>query len=176
MAKKRASTPSPDEPSQNASIRQSASKIWLAGLGAFSKAQLGSSKVFETLVHEGDALSQHARKLAGERVSLVTDKVSKVGTEISKQANGTWDKLEHVFEERVARALERLGVPTREQFDALSRRLDELGKASARKPSKTARPAAKSQKSAGTLAAKQRAPAAKRPATKKTLVRRAKSS
>lgn len=98
-----------------ATIRDSAQQIWLAGLGAFVKAQQEGSKVFEALVKEGEAVQAKTRKVAEEKV-----------VEITGKATGTWDKLEQVFEDRVARALHSLGVPTKQDIQTLSKRVAEL--------------------------------------------------
>ena len=98
-----------------ATIRDSAQQIWLAGLGAFVKAQQEGSKVFEALVKEGEAVQAKTRKVAEEKV-----------VEFTKQATGTWDKLEQVFEDRVARALHSLGVPTKQDVQTLAKRVAEL--------------------------------------------------
>jgi poly(hydroxyalkanoate) granule-associated protein len=45
---------------------------------------------------------------------------------MAKKLTGVIDKLEQVFEERVARALGSIGVPTREDIDALTRQVDQL--------------------------------------------------
>ena len=44
-------------------------------------------------------------------------------------AGGTWDKLEQVFEDRVSRALARLGVYTSSDVEKLSERVNELSEA-----------------------------------------------
>ena len=100
-----------------ATIRESANQIWLAGLGAFAKAQAEGGKMFESLVQEGEAMQNKARKTAEETLS-----------EVKSKATGTWDKLEQVFEDRVARALHSLSVPTRKDVDSLARRVAELTK------------------------------------------------
>lgn len=96
-------------------VRESAQQIWLAGLGAFAKAQEGGTKVFEALVKEGETIQSRTRQAAEEKV-----------TEFTTKATGTWDRLEQVFEDRVARALNRLGVPTKKDIDALTQRVEEL--------------------------------------------------
>lgn len=101
-----------------ATIRESAHQIWLAGLGAFVKAQQEGTKVFEALVKEGEAIQTKTLKVAEDKV-----------VEISDKATGTWDKLEHVFENRVARALQGLGVPTRQDLHTLSKRVADLTEA-----------------------------------------------
>ena len=107
-------------------IRDSAQQIWLAGLGAFAKAQEEGGKVFEALVKEGKGLEAMTRNLASSKVDVVSKSVGKATEEATKRATQTWDKLEQVFESRVDRALGRLGVPTRKDIDALSARVAEL--------------------------------------------------
>jgi poly(hydroxyalkanoate) granule-associated protein len=109
-----------------AAIKESAQQIWLAGLGAFSKAQEEGSKVFEALVKEGNSIQKRTMKLTEDRVNEVTSKVTRMAGSFQKQANASWDKLESVFEERVQRALTRLGVPTKKEIHALTKRVEEL--------------------------------------------------
>jgi poly(hydroxyalkanoate) granule-associated protein len=109
-------------------IKDSAQEIWLAGLGAFAKAQEEGQKVFKALVREGTSIQKRTMKVTEDRVNDVTAKVTKVAAGIQKQANGTWDKLETVFEARVERALTRLGVPTNKEITALTKRVEELTK------------------------------------------------
>jgi poly(hydroxyalkanoate) granule-associated protein len=122
-------------------IRDSAQQIWLAGLGAFAKAQEGGTKVFEALIKEGETLQSRTKEAAAEKV-----------TEMTSRATGTWDRLEKVFEDRVARALHSLGVPTKQDVQTLTRRVHELttmvqqlaeGDAAPRKPVARRRSAAK---------------------------------
>jgi poly(hydroxyalkanoate) granule-associated protein len=109
-----------------AAVKESAQQIWLAGLGAFAKAQEEGTKVFETLVKEGGSIQMRTRAVAEEKLGEVTGKVTKVAGEVSKQATQSWDKLEQVFEQRVERALNRLGVPTTKEVQALIARVEEL--------------------------------------------------
>lgn len=98
-------------------VVESASQIWLAGLGAFAKAQAEGTKVFETLVEAGKEIEGKGRKVAESGVSTVTGKASE-----------TWDKLEQVFQDRVARSLAALGVPSNDEIKQLNSRIDELTK------------------------------------------------
>ncbi len=109
-----------------AAIKESAHQIWLAGLGAFSKAQEEGSKVFEALVKEGNSIQKRTMKLTEDRVNEVTSKVTRMAGNLQKQATSSWDKLERVFEERVQRALTRLGVPTKQEIHTLTKRVEEL--------------------------------------------------
>ncbi|MBS0313296.1 MAG: phasin family protein [Proteobacteria bacterium] len=107
-------------------VKESSSQIWLAGLGAFAKAQEEGSKVFEALVKEGAGLQKKFRQFADAQVSDVTSEVSGKITEATSKAAGAWDRLESVFEERVGRAVGRLGVPTKADIQKLSERVEEL--------------------------------------------------
>ena len=107
-------------------LSESAQQIWLAGVGAFGRAQAEGTKLFEALVKEGLNLEQTARKLAGNRADVVREAVeSRVG-QARERASDTWDRLEKVFEERVQRALVKLGVPGRDDLAALVDRVDAL--------------------------------------------------
>jgi poly(hydroxyalkanoate) granule-associated protein len=123
-------------------IKDSAQQIWLAGLGAFAKAQGEGSKMFEGLVKEGGGIQKMTRKIAEDKVGDVTGKVTKVAGEISKQATEGWDKLEQVFEDRVARAQKRMGMPTAKEFQALTERLAALEAQISGKPTVKRRTAA----------------------------------
>lgn len=130
------------------SITESAQQIWLAGMGAFNRAQSEGSKLFETLVRDGLSLEQTARKFAGQRANVVRDAVEGHVGQARERAADTWDKLEKVFEERVQRALVKLGVPGREDLHALTERVERLTEALRKSGGsvparKTARPVAK---------------------------------
>lgn len=108
------------------SIMDSAQQIWLAGMGAFGRAQDEGTKLFESLVKEGSSLEQKTRKLATGKVDAVRDAVENRVGAVKERAADTWDRLEKVFEDRVQRALTRLGVPGREDLQALIERVDTL--------------------------------------------------
>jgi len=123
-------------------VRDSAQQIWLAGLGAFAKAQAEGSKVFDALVKEGQAIHSRTRKVAESKMGEMSTTLGKMATKATNQATGSWDKLEQVFEERVARALNRIGVPTNKDINNLAKRVEELT-ASVQKLTRTPAKAAK---------------------------------
>jgi len=98
-----------------ATIRNSAMQIWLAGLGALSKAQKERTKIFSDLVKEGEALDKQTRKIAGDRIE-----------QVRAAAGDSWSKFEHAYAAQMARVLHAWGVPTKQEHDALSRRVAEL--------------------------------------------------
>jgi poly(hydroxyalkanoate) granule-associated protein len=159
-------------------VKESAQQIWLAGLGAFSKAQEGGGKVFESLMKEGLSIQRKTQAVAEEKLSEATSKMANMAGDIQSKAGQQWDKLENIFEDRVAKALNKLGVPSAKDVDALIARIDELNKSvqkmSAKAPvakAPAAKPPASSPAKTATAPAakKAAAPAAKRPAAKKSV-------
>lgn len=155
----------------SSTVKDSAQQIWLAGLGAFSKAQEEGGKVFEALVKEGLTIQRKTQAVAEEKITEATSRVTTMASDIGSKAQGQWDKLENIFEDRVAKALAKLGVPSARDLEALSARVDALAKGSKAAPAKAAakaaaKPAAKAP--AKKAAAKKAAPAkaAAKPATK----------
>ncbi|MGE0802366.1 MAG: phasin family protein [Lautropia sp.] len=151
-------------------VRESAQQIWLAGLGAFAKAQQEGTKVFEALVREGNVLQRRTRAATEERIGDVTGRMTKAAGQISKQATESWDRLEQVFEDRVARALTRLGVPSardmqdlKSTLETLAANVAALGGKTAR-PARTARPVRAARTAAAKAAASSAAPSDAKPA------------
>ncbi|MEQ1804122.1 MAG: phasin family protein [Burkholderiaceae bacterium] len=108
------------------SVKESAQQIWLAGMGAFAKAQAEGGKVFEALVKEGTNLQRKTQSVAEEKLSEVSSKMSGMASEVQARAGQQWDKLENIFEERTSKALKKLGVPSAMDVAALSVRIDQL--------------------------------------------------
>ncbi|MFN2361317.1 MAG: phasin family protein [Marinobacter sp.] len=103
-------------------IKGSARQIWLAGLGAYTKAEEDAGRFFERLVQEGEQLEGKTRGVVEKHVRSVEDRVGGV----RDRATGTWDRLEHLFDERVSGALRRLGIHRREDIEAMERRIQAL--------------------------------------------------
>jgi poly(hydroxyalkanoate) granule-associated protein len=136
-------------------VRDSAQKIWLAGLGAFERAKSEGPEMFKVLVEQGKGLREKARDAADQALKNVSEGAG--------EARGKWDKLEQVFEDRVSKSLAKLGVLTGREVDDLSRQVRELnesvhnlmrsGGKSAGASKKRAAPKRPSAKSAGKKAA-----------------------
>lgn len=101
-------------------MRDSAQKIWLAGLGAFERAKSEGPRMFDTLVEQGKGLRARAAEAADQALKTVREQAG--------EAQGKWDKLEQVFEDRVSRSLNRLGVLTSKEVGDLTRQVDELNR------------------------------------------------
>ncbi|HET8818225.1 MAG TPA: phasin family protein [Xanthomonadaceae bacterium] len=137
---------------------ESARQVWLAGVGAWSRAQNEGSKLFDGLVRDGMEAERE-----GGTATHVRDWVNRgagdVRGDVRSFATGTWDRVGQFVEDAVQRSLLRLGVPRREDLDALGRRIDtlsnELREARAAGVAGTATPARR--RSATQSAAKQTA-------------------
>ena len=110
------------------SLMETAQQVWMAGMGALGRAQDEGSKMFEGLVREGMALEQSTRKIATGNVDRMRGAVENTVGHVKERAQDTWDRLEKVFEERVSRTLTRLGVPGRDELQALTSRVEELNR------------------------------------------------
>jgi poly(hydroxyalkanoate) granule-associated protein len=130
-------------------------------LGAFSVAQSEGgkmieqgNKLFKDLVAEGTKLENKTRKAAETAVDDIKGGVESRVDAVRQQAVDNWDKLENIFEERVAKVLGQLGVPTATDVSELSERVAKLSKQvsdmakPAKKPTKkkASKPAAKATK------------------------------
>jgi len=99
-------------------VMDAAHQIWLAGMGAFARTTQEGTKLFTSLVEEGQKMQSRSRDAASSAVSGVVDR-----------AGENWDRVEGIFEDRVARVLERLGVPASDDVEALSKRVEQLTEA-----------------------------------------------
>lgn len=111
-----------NDPQLAGKIKDSARQIWLAGLGAYTKAEEDAGKFFERLVQEGEQLENKTRGVVEKQIRTVEDRVG----EVRERATGTWDRLEHMFDQRVSGALRRLGIHRREEIEALERRVEAM--------------------------------------------------
>lgn len=142
-------------------LGESAQQVWLAGVGAFGRAQAEGTKLFETLVKEGLSLEQITRKTAGGKAQAMRDAVESTVGQARERASDTWDRLEKVFEERVQKALVKLGVPGREDLKDLTDRVEALTAELRQQRGGKAKPKAVPRK-----AAAKKAPAARKTAKK----------
>ena len=140
------------------SVKDSAQQIWQAGLGAFTKAQAEGNKAFEALVKEGVAIQKKTQAAAEEKISEATSRMTAMAGGITGKATGQWDKLENIFEERVAKALNKLGVPSAKDVNALIARIDELNASVQALSAKTSSGAASKPVASKAVAKKAKAP------------------
>ena len=120
------SKPSEFDPQQmSEQMKNSAQQIWQAGLGAFAKAQEEGSKVFEALVKDGSKL-QETTMQAQAKMAEAAAKVGAMASDMGQRASGQFDRLEGIFEERVAKALHSMGLPDAQDLADLQARVAAL--------------------------------------------------
>jgi poly(hydroxyalkanoate) granule-associated protein len=107
-------------------IKDSAQQIWLAGMGAFAKAQAEGTQTFEKLIKDGLNLQKKTQGAAEDKINEVTGRMTAMAGEVTAKAGQHWDKLESIFEQRTAKAMTRLGVPTANDMATLQARIDKL--------------------------------------------------
>lgn len=100
-------------------LRKYTQQIWLAGLGAFSRAEEEGGKLFDNLVKVGEDLESRTREIADTAVGEVRGKVL-------EKATDTRERVEKAFDDRITNALTRLGLPSQRDLDQINRRLDLL--------------------------------------------------
>ena len=120
------SKPSEFDPQQmSEQMKNSAQQIWQAGLGAFAKAQEEGSKVFEALVKDGSKL-QETTMQAQAKMAEAAAKAGAMANDMGQRASGQFDRLEGIFEERVAKALHHMGLPDAQDLADLQARVAAL--------------------------------------------------
>jgi poly(hydroxyalkanoate) granule-associated protein len=135
-------------------------QIWLAGMGAVAKAQKEGPAAFQDAVAEGFKLLTRSRSNAEEMIREAFESAqesvqAKLGS-ARDQATENWDNLEALFQSRVHKAMNQLGVPTAEEIRVLTRRVAELNDTVKTLSAKQAR----AKRAAGKSQAKRRARAA----------------
>lgn len=100
-------------------LRKYTHQIWLAGLGAFARAEEEGSKVFDTLVEVGKDLEGKTRDLSETRVEEIKERVK-------SRTGETMGKMEKAFDDRLNKALSKLGIPNKREVEALQKRVQEL--------------------------------------------------
>jgi poly(hydroxyalkanoate) granule-associated protein len=129
-AKKKGKLGGSSSPRGEQNLLYSAHQIWLAGLGALSRAQAGAPKIFDELMREGSKLQggalDAAQKVVIQAFQGAQKSVNQRVDTVKEQASETWDNLEKIFQTRVQRAMHQLGMPTAEEITVLTRKVDAL--------------------------------------------------
>ena len=105
-------------------VKESAHQVWLAGLGALAVAEEEGSKLFKTLVEKGEGFEERGKS----RFKKVSETVEEQVETARDSAESAWGKLGKSFDQKVADALQRLGVPSRMEIQKLTKRVEQLTK------------------------------------------------
>lgn len=110
-------------------VKSYARKIWLAGLGAYTKVGQEGSEYFQELVAAGQTIEKKGKKAVSEKLLAANAEIDDAATQVSSfkgRVEVQLDKVEKAFDNRVASALNRIGIPSKHDVEALSAKLDEL--------------------------------------------------
>ena len=135
-AKKKTKTKSAAKKSE---LTESVHRIWLAGLGAFATAEEEGGKLFQSLVSRGKKYERTIKKPVDKAAANLTDTVKGTVKDVRGRAGKTMKVIEKTFDEQVDAALHRVGVPTRKEIAALSRKVDRLTRSLEGKPTRRAK-------------------------------------
>jgi poly(hydroxyalkanoate) granule-associated protein len=92
----------------------SAQQIWMAGVGVLTLAQEESGKLFSALVD------------AGKQMEKVLPSPTDVLKTASDSAESYWAKVQKIIDHQITATLHRFGVPTKDEIDRLTRRIEQL--------------------------------------------------
>ncbi|KFX71348.1 poly(3-hydroxyalkanoate) granule-associated protein PhaI [Pseudomonas taeanensis MS-3] len=115
-----------DKATRLADVKVYARKIWLAGLGAYAKAGHEGSEYFKELIKTGETVEKQGKQLVTEQVDAANSQIDSVKSSVRGKVDVQLDKIEKAFDARVASGLNRIGIPSKQDVDALSAKLDAL--------------------------------------------------
>jgi poly(hydroxyalkanoate) granule-associated protein len=120
-------------------LADSAQQIWLAGLGALSRTQQEGGKFFDALVEEGVRIQEKTHAYNEEQMQQGRQQSTAWMEQARQRTNAAMGKLEKAFDERIARAMKRMQMPSHEDIQELSARIDALTREvhAARKPARS---------------------------------------
>lgn len=114
-------------------VKDTASKVWLAGLGAVAMAEEEGGKLFKGLVSRGKQFEEtgrekleQAQQTVEAMAGVAKHKVEAATSDVRDRAGELWSKVEDEWDDRMARTLKKFGVPTRSEIARLTRRIEEL--------------------------------------------------
>ncbi|WP_236187883.1 phasin family protein [Pseudomonas paraglycinae] len=110
-------------------VKSYARKIWLAGLGAYTKVGQEGSEYFQELIKAGQTVEKKGKKAVTEKLEAANAEIDEAKSEVSSfkgRVEVQLDKVEKAFDTRVASALNRIGIPSKHDVEELSAKLDEL--------------------------------------------------
>lgn len=100
---------------------EGAHRVWLAGLGAVALAEEEGGKMFSNLVEKGQSFEDRGKEQVEKARGAVTG--------VKTVAESYWETFEQTIDDQVAGVINRLGVPTKNEIDDLSKKVDNLSKA-----------------------------------------------
>ena len=164
MATRKTTSKKSEKDTRVGEVTEQLEHAFMAGLGALSDAQKKGAARFESLVKEGEKFRKKATSRTESLIDEVQDAIRGMTDDAQSRASGLLDqvrdksqldKLQSAFDTRVADAMDRLNVPSKNDIDAINKKLNKI----VRLLEEQGKPAAKKK-------------ATRKPATKKTATKR----
>ena len=99
-------------------IAENAHQIWLAGLGAVATAQEEGGKLFKNLVEKGEGMEKAGKNKVEQAKGAVSG--------VKVVAESYWETFERTLDDKVTAVIHRIGVPTKDEIDTLTERVESL--------------------------------------------------
>ena len=135
MADKKSAKNQKDSDDRVSEIGEQLEHAFLAGLGALSDAQKKGAKTFDSLVKEGEKFRKKTTTKTESLIDDVQDAIRDMADDAQSKATGLLDqvrdksrldKLQSAFDTRVADAMDRLNVPSKNDIDAINKKLNKI--------------------------------------------------
>jgi poly(hydroxyalkanoate) granule-associated protein len=112
-------------------VRASAHQIWLAGLGAYAKAEEEGVKVMESLIKEGEEVESRATGMKNDTLAKTTElreRANQSVEDVRSKVNDSLSKVEALIEEKIAAVVSFLGLASKSDVQALVKKVETLNK------------------------------------------------
>ncbi len=135
MAGKKRNTKQRDSDKKVAEVTEQLENAFLAGLGALSNAQKVGAKTFDSLVKQGETFRKKTTMKTESLIDDVQDTIREMSDDAQSKATGLLDqvrdksnlqKLNSTFDSRIAGAMDRLHVPSKNDVDAINKKLNKI--------------------------------------------------
>jgi len=135
MATKKTTTKQKEKDARTGDVAEQLEHAFMAGLGALSDAQKKGAARFDSLVKEGEKFRKKATSRTESLIDEVQDSIRGMADGAQHRASGLLDqvrdksqleKLQSAFDTRVADAMDRLNVPSKNDIDAINRKLNKI--------------------------------------------------
>ena len=135
MAKKKSTKKQKDSVMRVGEVTDHLEHVFMSGLGALSDAQKQGAKTFDALVKEGEKFRKKTTSRTEALIDDVQGTIRDMADDAQSKATGLidqvrgksrLDKLQGAFDSRVADTMDRLNVPSKNDIDALNKKLNQI--------------------------------------------------
>lgn len=107
-------------------VSSRAREIWLAGLGALSRLEEEGDKVFRNLVERGEDYEKKRRQQIEDAASNLQKQQESLTEGVTRRIDDATKSVEKAVSDTFSGTLNRIGVPTRDEVQGLSKKVGDL--------------------------------------------------